>query len=107
MSDTPPTPKPSRRILVVDDEEHVTTALRRALKREQYDLTACNDPREALAVLKTQTFDIVISDHMMPGMTGLEFTKLVRDRYPDMLRLMLTGQPDLDLVIQALNHGEI
>jgi DNA-binding NtrC family response regulator len=96
-----------RRILVVDDEEGVTRALQRALRREGYDITACNDPREALALLKTRRFDIVISDHLMPGMTGLELTKLVRDRYPDMLRLMLTGQPDTDLLIQAINHGEV
>jgi DNA-binding NtrC family response regulator len=94
-------------VLVVDDEEGVTRALRRALQREGYDVTACHDPREALALLKAQSFDVVLSDHLMPGMTGLEFTKLVRDRYPDMLRLMLTGQPDTELVIQAINHGEV
>src|SRR5258705_4560454 len=103
MSDPLPA-KPPRRILLVDDEELVTTALKRALKKEGYDITSCNDPREALALLKTQTFDVVISDHLMPGMSGLEFTKLVRDRYPDMLRLMLTGQPATDMVIQAINH---
>ena len=110
MTDSPtqtPPNKTARRILVVDDEEGVTAALKRSLKREGYEITACNDPREALALLKTQAFDVVISDHLMPGMTGLEFTKLVRDRYPDMLRLMLTGQPDTDMVIKAINHGEV
>lgn len=100
-------PSKSRRILLVDDEDHVTRALERALRKEGYDITSVNDPREALSLLKTQSFDLVISDHLMPGMTGLEFTKLVRDRYPDMLRLMLTGQPDTDMVIQAINHGEV
>ena len=102
-----PTEAVPRRILVVDDEEGVTRALQRALRREGYQVTACNDPREALALLKTQAFDVVLSDHLMPGMTGLELTKLVRDRYPDMLRMMLTGQPDTDLLIQAINHGEV
>ena len=97
----------TRRILLVDDEQHVTRALERALKREGYTVTACNDPAQALALLKTESFDVVISDHLMPGMTGLEFTKLVRDRYPDMLRLMLTGQSDTDVVISAINQGEI
>jgi len=50
---------------------------------------------------------MVISDHLMPGMTGIEFTKICRDRYPDMMRLMLTGQPDTQMVIEALNHGEV
>jgi DNA-binding NtrC family response regulator len=97
----------SRRILIVDDEEGVTNALKRALKREGYEITVSNDPRDALTLLKTQSFDLLISDHLMPGMTGLEFTKVVRDRYPDMLRLMLTGQSDTDMVIQAINHGEV
>ncbi len=105
MSD--PAPKPSRRILVVDDEEGVTNALRRSLRREGYDITASNDPKLALTVLKSEAFDMVISDHLMPGMTGLEFTKIVHDRYPDMMRLMLTGQPDLQMVIEAINHGEV
>jgi two-component system probable response regulator PhcQ len=105
MSD--PAPKPSRRILVVDDEEGVTNALRRSLRREGYDITASNDPKLALNVLKSEAFDMVISDHLMPGMTGLEFTKIVHDRYPDMMRLMLTGQPDLQMVIEAINHGEV
>ena len=104
MSDTP---KPARKILIVDDERHVTRALERALKKEGYEITAVNDPFEALALLKTAAFDLVISDHLMPGMTGLEFTKLVRDRYPDMMRVMLTGQPDTDMVIQAINPGEV
>lgn len=104
---SPMSEKPARRVLLVDDEEHVTRALERALRKEGYEITSVNDPREALALLKTQAFDVVISDHLMPGMTGIEFTKLVRDRYPDMLRLMLTGQPDTDMVIQAINHGEV
>ncbi|MBL8951909.1 MAG: response regulator [Myxococcaceae bacterium] len=99
--------KPLRRVLLVDDEEHVTRALERALRKEGYEISSVNDPREALALLKTQAFDIVISDHLMPGMNGIDFTKLVRDRYPDMLRIMLTGQPDTDMVIQAINHGEV
>ena len=103
MSDS----KPPRKILLVDDEQHVTRALERALKREGYSVTSCNDPLAALALLKTETFDVVISDHLMPGMTGLEFTTLVRDRYPDMLRLMLTGQSDTEMVINAINHGEV
>jgi two-component system probable response regulator PhcQ len=105
MSDKPI--KPSRRILVVDDEEGVTNALRRSLRREGYEITACNDPKQALVLLKSETFDMVISDHLMPGMTGIELTKILHDRYPDMMRLMLTGQPDLQMVIEAINHGEV
>ena len=106
MSEVTKKPVP-RRILVVDDEEGVTSALRRSLRREGYEISTSNDPKEALVRLKSETFDLVISDHLMPGMTGTEFTKLCRDRYPDMMRLMLTGQPDTQMVIAAINQGEV
>jgi DNA-binding NtrC family response regulator len=96
-----------RRILAVDDEEKITTALRRSLRSEGYEVVACNDPHQALAMLKAEPFDIVICDHLMPGMNGLELTKLIRDRHPEVLRLMLTGQPDVEMLIRAINHGEV
>ncbi len=96
-----------RRILVVDDEEGVTSALRRSLRRDGYEIATCNDPKEALVRLKTETYDMLISDHLMPGMTGTELVKICRDRYPDMMRLMLTGQPDTQMVIKAINEGEV
>src|SRR5207302_10650242 len=75
-----------RRIVAVDDEQGVCNALRRSLRREGYDITTCCDPKEALEMLKTEKFDMLISDHLMPGMTGLQLTKLCHDRYLDMSR---------------------
>jgi two-component system, probable response regulator PhcQ len=98
---------PARRILVVDDEENVCKALRRTLKREGYDVTAVTSPAEALELLKKERFDLVMSDHLMPNMTGLEFLKLVHDRYPDSVRIMLTGHADIETAIAAINQGEI
>jgi two-component system, probable response regulator PhcQ len=102
MSQTPP-----RRILIVDDEENVCHALRRSLRKEGYELFFGHEPAEGLELLKKQPVDIVISDHLMPNMTGLEFLKLVRDRYPDVLRLMLTGHADMQTAIDAINQGNI
>jgi two-component system, probable response regulator PhcQ len=96
-----------RRILVVDDEVQVTTALVRSLRREPYTVVAVDDPFEALGRLRHEPFDIVITDHLMPGMTGLELSKIIRDRHPHVLRLMLTGQPDVEMLIKAINHGEV
>ncbi|MBI3185382.1 MAG: response regulator [Myxococcales bacterium] len=96
-----------RRILIVDDEENVCNALRRSLRREGYELRTVTDPQAALELLKTTPVDLVISDHMMPTMTGLEFLKIVRDRYPDCVRMMLTGHADMQTAIDSINHGEI
>lgn len=96
-----------RRILIVDDEENVCHALRRSLRREGYELFFGHEPAEGLEILKTQKCDMVISDHLMPNMTGLEFLKIVRDRHPDMMRLMLTGHADMQTAIDAINQGNI
>ncbi len=101
---SPPAP---RKILIVDDEENVCNALRRSLRKEGYELQFANEPAQALEILKTNRFDLVLSDHLMPNMTGLEFLKLVRDRYPDSMRMMLTGHADMQTAIDAINHGEI
>lgn len=96
-----------RKILVVDDEQNVVNALRRSLRREGYEVYACTDPQEALAMLPQLQVDLVISDHLMPNMTGLEFLKLVRNRFPDSMRVMLTGHADMQTAIDAINQGEI
>src|SRR5436190_1473831 len=96
-----------RRILIVDDEENVCNALRRSLRKEGYELFFAHQPKEAFEILKTTKFDLVLSDHLMPNMTGLEFLKLVRDRYPNTVRIMLTGHADMQTAIDAVNQGEI
>lgn len=104
----PARPKPPpRRILIVDDEENVCSALRRSLRKEGYELFFGHEPAEGLVVLKDQPIDIVISDHMMPNMTGLEFLEIVRDRHPNAMRMMLTGHADMQTAIDAINRGSI
>lgn len=96
-----------RKILIVDDEQNVVNALRRSLRREGYEVYACTDPQEALALLGQIRVDLVMSDHLMPNMTGLEFLKSVRTRHPDGMRIMLTGHADMQTAIDAINQGEI
>jgi two-component system, probable response regulator PhcQ len=96
-----------KRVLIVDDEENVRNALRRALRKEGYELFFASGPAEGLKILAEQPIDLVMSDHMMPEMSGLEFLTLVRDRHPDVMRLMLTGHADMDTAIKAINQGEI
>ncbi len=96
-----------RIILVVDDEDNVCRALRRTLRQEGYHVITANDPARALELLKVTKVDMVISDHLMPNMTGLELLKTVRTRHPDCMRIMLTGHADMQTAIKAINHGEI
>jgi two-component system probable response regulator PhcQ len=97
----------SKSILIVDDEENVRNALRRALRKEGYTLHFADGPEAGLALLQRTHIDLVISDHMMPQMSGIEFLTVVRDRHPGVMRLMITGHADLETAIKAINHGEI
>jgi len=98
---------PGRTILVVDDEEHVRSALSTLLEREGYTVTSTDGPTEALEVLKQQPIKLVISDQNMPDMSGLEFFRLIRERHPNVCRIMLTGDPERDTIIRAINEGEV
>jgi DNA-binding NtrC family response regulator len=98
---------PSATILIVDDEQAVLDGLVRSLRRSEYVVLCATSPEVALGLLREHPVDLVISDHLMPGMTGLEFLKLVRDRFPDTVRIMLTGHADMDTAVKAINEGEI
>lgn len=78
-------------LLLVDDEARVLSALERALRREGWVVRTAESPGEALRILEEVSFDLVLSDHKMPGMSGVEFLGLVRQRYPSTARLLLTG----------------
>lgn len=99
--------QPRRKILVVDDEEVIRSVMARTLRKEGYEVRLAANPHEGLAILAHEPIDLVIADHLMPEMTGLDFLKIVRDRFPNCVRLMLTGHADVDVVVQAINEGEI
>jgi two-component system probable response regulator PhcQ len=99
--------QPVRRVLIVDDEGFVRSALKRALRREPYDIEEAEEPRGALEILGQRSFDLILADHLMPGMTGLELLKVARDRWPDTVRIILTGHADMQTAIDAINQGEI
>jgi DNA-binding NtrC family response regulator len=102
-----PPEKSPRKLLIVDEEENVCNALRRSLRREGYEIDVAHNASEALQILQRTRYDLVLSDHLMPNMTGLEMLKMVRNRFPDCMRLMLTGHADMQTAIDAINHGEI
>ena len=94
-------------VLIVDDDENVRNGLGHALWKTEYKLCFAADPESALDLLRTERVDIVLSDHLMPGMSGLDFLKIVRDRYPDTIRIILTGHADLETAVNSINQGEI
>ena len=97
----------SNSILIVDDEPHVISALTRALAEEQYQIASAGGAHEALRLMEGHTFQVVISDERMPGMGGAEFLGLVKQRYPETVRIMLTGHASIEATMRAVNTGEI
>ena len=79
------------RILVVDDEVMLGAALRRLLQRAGYEVTTVRSAEEAIAWLESEPVSLVISDMLMPGLSGLELLTLVRKRWPQTLRLLVSG----------------
>ena len=95
------------RILLVDDEPNVLSALRRVFRQENYDVVTCQQPREALELLKREPFNVIISDFMMPGMDGGELLRQARQIEPDLIRIMLTGHADVNAVVGAVKTGAV
>ncbi len=101
-------PSARSRVLIVDDEQSIIASLKRLLRREDYDLHTANSGVEALAVMDAHgPFDLVMSDFRMPGMTGAELLRKVRDRCPDTIRIILSGYSEVHAIIDAINDGAI
>ena len=95
------------RILCVDDEPNILASLRRLFRSQGYHVMTAESGMEGLKRLETDQVDIVISDMRMPEMDGARFLERVRERWPDTLRLLLTGYADIQSILDAINRGEI
>lgn len=95
----------SFKILVVDDEPAYCEALSLALKSEGYDVTESTDPRQAVELVKTDNFDLVISDLIMPEMNGVELLKKVKDVKPETYIIILTAFGTIENAVEAMKYG--
>ncbi len=98
---------PPGTLLIVDDEPNVLSALRRLFRPHGYEILLAANGEEGLALLEGSVVDLVISDMRMPNMDGAEFLSQVARRWPDMVRILLTGQADLEATIKVVNEGDI
>ncbi|MCO6057989.1 Flp pilus assembly complex ATPase component TadA [Pseudomonas sp. MOB-449] len=94
-------------LLLVDDEPGVLAALRRVFQRENYQLHFARNGDEALKILASQEIQLVISDFMMPKMNGSELLVRVRERWPDTIRIMLTGHANTEAVMGSIRDGAV
>ena len=79
------------RLLILDDEARILSALRRALRREGYEILTFERAEDALRELDERPVDAILTDQKMPGMSGLQFLERAAQRRPDAVRLLITG----------------
>jgi adenylate cyclase len=94
-------------VLFVDDEVNILKALARLFRREPIRVLTASSADDALAVLAREPVRVIVSDQRMPGMPGVKLLARVRERWPDVVRIMLTGYTEIDVAVEAINHGEI
>ncbi|HEV3193399.1 MAG TPA: response regulator, partial [Polyangiaceae bacterium] len=108
--DTEIPPRPATRersVLVVDDEAAVAKALQRVLQAAGYDVTVASDGGTAVDKIMHQSFDVVLSDIQMPGMTGVDLLGIVRAYDFDVPVILMTGTPTLETAIEAIRLGAL
>jgi putative nucleotidyltransferase with HDIG domain len=94
-------------VLFVDDEVNILKALQRLLRMEDMHVLTASRANEALELLERNPTQVVVSDQRMPEMSGVDFLAVVRERHPDMVRMMLTGYTEMNVAVDAINRGEI
>ena len=94
-------------VLLVDDDPLVLDGLQRPLLKENYRVLSASSADEAFGFLSNNRVDVVVSDEMMPGMLGSEFLGVVCEKYPETIRIVLTGHPNLDSALRAINKGHV
>jgi len=105
--EAPPVREENFTLLFVDDEENVLNALSRIFLDENYTIITAASAQKALEILERQPVQLIVSDHRMPGMTGGELLKLVKDKYPETIRIMLTGYADVNSIMGAVKDGAV
>lgn len=92
-------------VLIVDDDPAVADALRHVLTDGAYEIITAKRGDEGLGILDRMQIAMVISDERMPGMTGNDFLATAKMRYPDTVRVLLTGDATVETIMQAVNTG--
>lgn len=94
-------------VLCVDDDINILNSLKRLLRKEDYILLTASCGAEALSIMEEARVDLVISDQRMPEISGIEFLSTVKDKYPDTIRIVLSGYTDIDTITESVNKGHI
>jgi DNA-binding NtrC family response regulator len=96
-----------KRILLVDDEESVLSAIRRELMDEPYELLTSISGQEALEIMAENDICVIIADFRMSEMNGMELLRIVKEKYPATIRMMISGYANITILLKAINENII
>ena len=94
-------------VLILDDEQNILNALTRFFADEPFGLFATTSANEAFTTLEREKIKVVISDQRMPELSGIDFLKQVKEKYPLIVRILFTGYADLQAAQDAINENEV
>jgi len=94
-------------VLFVDDEENILHSLERLLRREEYRILTATSGADGLEILKEHDVHLVVTDQRMPGMSGTEFLAKVKENYPEVIRIVLSGYTEVDSITESINKGHV
>jgi DNA-binding NtrC family response regulator len=94
-------------VVILDDELYILNALKRFFRKEAFGIYYATSHKEALKILEVEDVKVVISDHKMPDILGLDFLKIVQEKWPNIVRLIFTGYSNLQRVQDALQQGQV
>ena len=95
-----------RNLLIVDDEPQIINSLRFLLEKH-FSIHSAGSAEEGYRLLDEVPIQVVLTDYMMPGITGVEFLEKVGEKHPDIIRIIITGIADVKMIISAINKGQI
>lgn len=94
-------------VLILDDEAAIGRSLSRTLRQAGFDVTACDDPDAAIAVLKEKAIAVVVCDQRMPKVDGVSFLEQCAHSHPATVRILLTGYAEAQVAADAVNRASV
>src|SRR4030065_146761 len=95
----------SNKILIVDDEKLMRISLESQLKKEGYDVSSVDNANEGMNLIKSEEFDIVVTDLRLPNMNGMELLKEIKNYNPDIIVVIMTAYGTLESAVAATKEG--
>ncbi len=93
------------RILIIEDNSRVSSLLKRGLESQDYQVYISEDAEDAIVLLNKLTFDLAITDIMLPKMNGIDLCKFIKQKYPDLPVIMLTALGTIDEKVEGFDAG--